>query len=171
MQPFQGPAGSPAFLEKGGRDLDLAIRILAAALLMTMMALTVCDVLGRYLFNAPVRGATEVTELLLAAVIFIGLPAVTLDREHITVDLLTERLSSSLKGLLQALMAVISAGVLGVIAWRLWLVAAQVGSYNGTTPSLKIPLAPLGQFMAVMCALTALILLVQAWPHRRTQHG
>lgn len=171
MLPFQGPTGSSAFPAKGGRSLDLAIRIVAAVLLMTMMALTVCDVLGRYLFNAPLRGATEVTELLLAAVIFIGLPAVTLDREHITVDLLTERLSHAPKAVLQAAMTLVSAVVLGVIAWRLWLVAAQVGGYNGTTPSLKIPLAPLGQFMAVMCALTAVILLVQAWPMRRASHG
>lgn len=171
MQPFQGPSGSPAFPAKGGRSVDLTIRVVASALLMVMMALTVCDVLGRYLFNAPVRGATEVTELLLAAVIFIGLPAVTLDREHITVDLLTDKLALPVRRILQSLMALVSAGVLGLIAWRLWVVAAQIGGYNGTTPSLKIPLAPLGYFMAFMCALAALILLVQAWPRKEQNDG
>lgn len=32
---------------------------LSGALLFTMMALTFCDVVGRYVFNAPIFGAAE----------------------------------------------------------------------------------------------------------------
>jgi hypothetical protein len=50
---------------------------LASALLFFMMALTFVDVVGRYLFNTPVYGGFEMTEVALATLIFAGLPLVT----------------------------------------------------------------------------------------------
>jgi TRAP-type mannitol/chloroaromatic compound transport system permease small subunit len=44
----------------------------AAAVLMALMVLTCVDVGGRYFFNRPVWGAFELTEMMLAALIFAG---------------------------------------------------------------------------------------------------
>ena len=61
---------------------------LAALVLFAMMTLTCADVIGRYFFSQPIFGGFELTEMLLAAMIFLGLPLVTLRNEHITVDVL-----------------------------------------------------------------------------------
>ena len=62
--------------------------VLAAVLLFCLMALTCADVIGRYFLGTPIYGAFEMTEMLLAALIFAGLPLVTLRNDHVTVDLL-----------------------------------------------------------------------------------
>ena len=50
------------------------------------MLLTYADVIGRYIFNWPLRGAFEITELLLLVLIFAGLPLVSRADEHVTLD-------------------------------------------------------------------------------------
>lgn len=143
------------------RWLRSGIAAICAVLLLAMMLLTMADVLGRYLMNAPVKGATELTELMLAAVIFIGLPAASLDRDHIYVDVLTARLSGWLQVVLEKAVALVSSGILGVVAWRLWKIGDQIAGYGGTTPTLKLPLAPLAYGVAVLCGAAAVITLVQ----------
>ncbi len=153
------------------RRLRIGIAALCAVILMSMMGLTVADVLGRYLRNAPVAGATEVTELLLAAVIFIGLPAASLDGDHIAVDLLTDRFRRTAKRLLAAAVSLFSGVVLGVIAWRLWAIGDQIAGYGGITPTLKLPIAPLGYFLAVLTGLAAVITILHGLMAHKTQAG
>ena len=51
----------------------------AALVLFCLMVLTCIDVVGRYFFSMPVTGGFEMTEILLASLIFAGLPLVTLE--------------------------------------------------------------------------------------------
>ncbi|MCR8546198.1 TRAP transporter small permease [Salipiger sp. P9] len=146
---------------RGRIGLRGALAVLGGLLLLGLMGMTVVDVVGRYLFNAPLRGATELTELLLAAVVFLGLPAVALADEHVTVDLLTERMPRWLHPWRLALTGLVSALVLSIVAWRVWVYSGQIGGYGGTTTTLAIPIAPLGYFCAICtgvgAALSALV--------------
>ncbi|SDE24570.1 TRAP-type C4-dicarboxylate transport system, small permease component [Salipiger thiooxidans] len=142
---------------RGAFGLRAALAVLGGILLMALMGMTVTDVIGRYLFNAPLRGATELTELLLAAVVFLGLPAVALADEHVTVDLVTDRLPRAAQPWRLAAAGLFSAVVLAVVAWRVWVYASQIGGYGGTTTTLAIPIAPLGYFCAVCTGVGALL--------------
>nr|WP_272213513.1 TRAP transporter small permease [Marinicella sp. W31]MDC2879472.1 TRAP transporter small permease [Marinicella sp. W31] len=130
--------------------------ITAGALLMALMCLTVVDVIGRYLLNAPVKGASELSELLLVCVVYLGLPAVCLDGGHVTVDLVTKSLPRWSERPRLFLTGLVSSAVLGVIAWRLYVYGAQVGGYNLVTNSLRLPVAPVVWFCAVFAAISAL---------------
>src|SRR6476660_736194 len=66
--------------------LDRALGAAAAVLLFYLMALTTADVIGRYIFNWPLRGAFELTELMLLTLIFAGLPLASRADEHVTLD-------------------------------------------------------------------------------------
>src|SRR5688572_6536462 len=68
------------------RRADAVLGIAASAILFAMMALTFVDVVARYVFNRPIRGAFELTELLLLVLIFAGLPLVSHADEHVTMD-------------------------------------------------------------------------------------
>ena len=57
----------------GGVWLDRVLGAAAAVLLFCLMAVTTVDVIGRYIFNFPLRGGFEITELLLLTLIFAGL--------------------------------------------------------------------------------------------------
>lgn len=153
------------------RRLRLFIAVIGAACLIAMMGLTVADVLGRYLMNAPVPGSTEVTELLLAAVVFLGLPAASIDNDHIAVDVLTSRLSGIRARMMEIGISILSAAVLAVVAWRIWIVGNQIAGYSGTTPTLKLPLAPVAYGSAVLCLVAAGVTLALAADHWRNRNG
>ncbi|WP_082781129.1 TRAP transporter small permease [Martelella sp. AD-3] len=135
---------------------------ISAVFLCVMMVLTVIDVVGRYIFNAPLAGATEMTELLLSAVIFIGLPAATLDRDHVTVDFLTDRLNGGIERIRVPAIALLSAAIMAVVAWRLWLMGDQIAGYGGVTVSLHLPVAPLAYLAGILTGLSACIMLAMA---------
>ena len=64
-------------------------------MLFSMVAMTFVDVLGRRLFNTPVFGANDITEHLMAAIIFSGLPLLTGQRGHLSIDLFDKWLLTS----------------------------------------------------------------------------
>ena len=69
-----------------GRRVEGVLGVVSSLILLVMMALTFVDVVARYLFNRPLAGAFEVTELLLLVLIFAGLPLVTYADEHALMD-------------------------------------------------------------------------------------
>lgn len=136
-----------------------ALAAICGVLLLAMMALTVVDVIGRYVLNSPLPGATELTGLVLAAVIFIGLPAACLDDDHVTVDLVVEHLPDWIQPVRRLLVHILSTGVLGVVAWRLFIYGQAIAGYHETTNTLRIPVAPIAYLCAACSAIAALITL------------
>jgi TRAP-type C4-dicarboxylate transport system permease small subunit len=130
---------------------------LAGAALFGIMALTLVDVAGRKLFSASLPGSLEVTELLMVAVIFAGLPLVSLQGEHVVFDSLDRVLPAALRRVQRVVVDVLCAAALGGVAWLMWVKAGQVGSYGDTTAQLKLPLAPFVYAMSLLCALTAAV--------------
>ena len=65
-----------------------AVETAMALFLLSMVALTFADVVGRRLIGRPVYGANDITEHLMALVVFAGLPLVTAAGAHLTIDLL-----------------------------------------------------------------------------------
>ena len=72
--------------EQWGLWLDRILGLVAAFLLLGLMLLTAVDVVSRYVFNWPLRGAFELTELGLLVLIFAGLPLASRRGEHVTLD-------------------------------------------------------------------------------------
>ncbi|WP_376870702.1 TRAP transporter small permease [Albirhodobacter sp. R86504] len=149
----------PRAAQRSGGRLSArgALAVLGGVMLMSMMGLTIVDVIGRYIFNSPLSGATELTELLLAATIFLGLPAVSLSDDHVTVDLITDKLPQALQPVRRIISGLFAGGILLVVAWRIWVYAGQIGGYGGATTNLMIPIAPLGYFCALCTVAGALI--------------
>ena len=130
---------------------------LAAAALFAIMLLTLVDVLGRKFFSASVPGSLELTELLMVAVIFAGLPLVSLQGEHVVFDSLDRRLSALQRRVQQFLVDALCAAALAGMGWLMWVKAGQMASYGDITAQLKLPVGPFVYAMSVLCALTAAV--------------
>ena len=137
-----------------------ALGVLAALFLFCMMTLTCVDVIARYFFSQPVYGAFELTEMLLASLIFAGLPLVTLRNDHVTVDLLDPVVPDWLFRIQHAAACAIGFVATAYLSWRLWLRALGMDQSGETTAQLKFKLAYLTYGMSILMALTALALLV-----------
>jgi TRAP-type C4-dicarboxylate transport system permease small subunit len=135
---------------------------LAAAALFAIMALTAVDVVGRKFFAASVPGSLELTELLMVAVIFAGLPLVSLQGEHVVFDTLDSHLPPPLLRAQRALVDALCGAALGGLAGLLWVKAGQMASYGDTTAQLKLPVWPFVSAMALLCGLTAVVHLALA---------
>ena len=142
---------------------------LAAVLLFCLMLVTCVDVIGRF-FNLPLHGGFELTEGLLAALIFAGLPLVTLRNHHVTVDLFDAVTPDWLFRIQHVVACVVGMVCIGFLSWRLWLRGAHMAAAGETTAQLKISLAWLTYTMSVLMALTAVALFVLAWRRPPRHH-
>jgi TRAP-type C4-dicarboxylate transport system permease small subunit len=144
------------------RPLRTSFTVLLSAVVFTMMTITSVDVAGRYLLNMPLPGTQEMTELLLALLVFGAAPLVSADRTHITTDIL----ESSIKGVVRTIrdisVGLVSCLACAVLAWRIWVQATSMSALSGHTPLLGIPVGPLLYFSAVMCLACAALSLMQA---------
>jgi TRAP-type C4-dicarboxylate transport system permease small subunit len=136
--------------------------LIAALLLLCLMAVTCVDVIGRYVLGAPLYGAFEITEMLLASLIFAGLPLVTLRNDHITVDLLDAFIPDWLFRIQHVVICLICFAATAYLAWRLGVHAVAMDRAGETTAQLKFKLAYLTYAMSLLMVLTALALLVLA---------
>jgi TRAP-type C4-dicarboxylate transport system permease small subunit len=139
------------------RRADAVLGIAASALLFGMMVLTFFDVVGRYLLNRPIRGAFEVTELLLLVLIFAGLPLVSHADEHVTMDFIDRMLPERAVGILIRAVHALVAAVFFFLTWQVLIKAGRIASYGDTTDVLRITVSPFVYFMAAMIFLTALV--------------
>ena len=142
---------------------------LAAVLLFCLMLVTCVDVVGRY-FNLPLNGGFELTEGLLAALIFAGLPLVTLRNQHVTVDLFDAMTPGWLFRIQHLVACVVGMVCTGFLSRQLWLRGAHMAAAGETTAQLKISLAWLTYTMSVLMAFTAVALFVLAWRRPQRHH-
>ena len=143
-----------------------ALGATSAVGLFLMMMLTAVDVIGRYLFNAPVNGGFELTEMMLAALIYCGLPLVSQRREHIVIDTFDTFMSPKVKRFLDVFAEIVCSLTLGGIGYLIFRRAARVADYGDTTSVLKLPLAPVAYLMGTMIVIACLIHLALIFvPH------
>ena len=140
-----------------GRWLETVLGFTSASVLFILMMLTAVDVIGRYVFNKPLTGGFELTELMLAALIFCGLPLVSKRREHIVIDTFDTFMSKRVKHGLNVIADVICFLTLSGIGYLIFQRAQRVADYGDTTSVLTLPLAPVAYLMGTMIVIAALI--------------
>jgi TRAP-type C4-dicarboxylate transport system permease small subunit len=148
---------------KWERRADAALGVAASAILLVLMSLTFVDVVARYVFNRPIRGGFEVTELLLLVLIFAGLPLVSHANEHVTMDFVDRTLGVRARAWLNRIVHLVVAAMMGFMSWQVIVKAGRISSYGDATDVIRIPYAPFVYFMAAMLALAALIHLYKIY--------
>src|SRR5690625_4206629 len=75
------------------RDYVYPFRILLGLTLFVIVAITIAQVIARFVFNSPLIWSDELARLLLVWLVFIGAAVVSYDDRHMSVDLFSERFS------------------------------------------------------------------------------
>jgi len=142
--------------EKGpARWLAFFLEGIAAFILFLLMALTCVDVLGRYLFNSPLHGGTELTEIGLAVMVFAAMPVITWRGGHIVVDLLDRFLGSKVVKVLSLLAALVMSSSLYFLALRIFELGERSIRRGVVTEFLAMPSGYIVQYIAIMSWATA----------------
>jgi len=145
------------------RRVDAVLGIAASALLLLMMALTFVDVVARYLFNRPIRGAFEITELVLLVLIVAGLPLVSHGDEHVAMDFIDRMLPPRAVAMLIRAVHAIVAALFFFLTWQMLIKANRIAGYGDTTDVLRILVGPFVYFMAAMIGLSGLVHLLKVF--------
>jgi TRAP-type C4-dicarboxylate transport system permease small subunit len=141
-----------------------------AVVLFAMMMITVADVFMRQAFNRPIPGVTEVTPLMLVIIAGLGLGWCALRREHVKVDLLTNRMPAKMRFISLNLMMIITLVVYGIMTYYTLFEALETSQFSSI---LKIPMAPfLWTFWAglVIFCICILIILIEDF-RNGVKHG
>lgn len=153
---------SSTFWLRVGRVMQLTLEGVAGATLFAMMLLTTADVTGRYFFNSPILGTVELTQLMLAALVFLSLPVVCWREEHVSVDLLDSVFPASLIWIRQVLVNLIVTGALWIMARRVWALGNRAMEWGDVTEFLRIPNGYLIYLISIMLAVSAALTLLRA---------
>jgi TRAP-type transport system small permease protein len=133
--------------------IERALSAGSATCLFALMLIVLIDVVGRNLFNSPLPWATELLEILVAAVVFLFYPILGLRAGHITVDLIT--VGSAVHRVQRGLGALMGILLFGLISWCMARQAIRAGGYGEASPVLGIPLDLVLGGMSVLAILTA----------------
>lgn len=137
-----------------------ALEWLALFLGAILLGLTVWDVVGRYGFNRPLFGATEMIQWIMGAFVFCGLGLVSARNAHVAVDLISPGLARRFPRLMAGIIGAFTAAGLAVIAWQLARVGLDAALRGKQSLVLEIAVAVPMFAYAGLCALaTALHLM------------
>jgi TRAP-type C4-dicarboxylate transport system permease small subunit len=149
------------FLKVASRTLNF----LAGLALTIMMLLTVADVACRAAGH-PLVGVYEVVALALAIVIGFGFPQTSLDKGHVFMEFVLEKLSQTGLKVLNTLTRLASLGLFALIGYNLFYIGAELYKSGEVSPTLKLPFYPVAYAVAVCCLLQAVVFIfdvVRIW--------
>ena len=164
LDPNDGTTIEPTRYDHG--VVGWAERVLDAGsvvIILAMVGVTCVDVIGRYLFHAPLQGAYELNEILLPMLVFLSLPGITWRDGHVKVSLIDSLLGRRAKAVRDCAFNLLSAAALAVLTWHLILLAGRKAAIGETAASLGVELAPVAYLVAGTVALSALCLVLRCF--------
>ena len=147
------------------RFISSLLNTIAGIAVTFMMLLTVADVLLRA-GGRPIIGTFEVVSLLLALVIGFGIPQVSIDRGHVSMDFLTEKLSKKGRRVMNTFTRVLCLILFAFIGYKLFSVGARFHASGEVSPTIMIPFYPVAYGVAVCCLLECCVFIfdiVRIW--------
>jgi TRAP-type transport system small permease protein len=134
---------------------------IAGGILFFMMLLTLIDVLLRKFWSQGILGGLELSEFMLAGVVFCTLAQAEIDDRHIHVDLIAGLNHARLGKSVTAFVQLLSALMMGAIAVSSFLYSMSVRAAGEVSLDLGIPRYPLVLLATLGCALLGLVMLIR----------
>lgn len=129
------------FLDNCLQPVTRWINVIGVSIGFAMILVVVFNVTSRYLFGRPLGFTVELIEIMLLALVFFGLGYAQLQKNHITVDILTLRLSQNTQAVIDFITYLLSLGVFAIITWRSAVLASGYWADGVLTDQLQIPSA------------------------------
>lgn len=165
MSEDQENDGRPDYPDGWRRRLEAPLIACGAVTVFAMMFLSVGDALLRSLFDAPIFGANDYTQIILSIAVSISLPLCVLAGRVIAITTLVALFSDRLRRPIDLTVSVAGAVMMGYLAWRAFLNAREAARFAETTLLLQLPLDTSYYAIAAGGALSALLLLTESGRH------
>ncbi|MBN2062394.1 MAG: TRAP transporter large permease subunit [Deltaproteobacteria bacterium] len=133
--------------------------IAGLAALFSMVLVTFVDVFMRYIFNRPIKGVLEITEVIMICAIFLAVAHTYDDKGHVCIDVITSKLSDKAKTIMEFMTTLIGVGIFVIIVWQVLEVTILfLEDRRIHSQLIMIPSGPFAAVIALGC--TSVLLLV-----------
>ena len=124
-------------------------RALIGLILLLAIAINFANIVGRYLFSAPLDWAEEILSFLVVWGVGLGASAVTYDRRHLAMDVLSESFPPRLRKALDAFTLVVLVAFSGFACIQAWKIVAVMARNGQVSITAGIPMTvPYAAFVA-----------------------
>lgn len=130
---------------------------IAGVALASIMFLTVSDVILRR-FKMPIDWTYEVVVLLGAVAIGFSIPQATLDKAHVLMDFLTEKLPRRWQRVFFFITRFLAMALFAIFGWRIFLLGNNLWRSGQVSAVLQMPEYPVAYGIGVCCFIQCLIL-------------
>jgi TRAP-type C4-dicarboxylate transport system permease small subunit len=140
--------------------------ILAAVSIAVMMVINFTDIVGTKFFLRSVPGALDISQELMVLVSLLPLAFIALERGHIRITLLQERLSRTVRFALEMIQYVIATLITGFITWRVFVQFQKTVEVMQLKEGLDLPLWPANLAVVIsfgFLTLVWMLLLAKTW--------
>lgn len=142
------------------QSVSKLLNSIAGVALTFMMLLTVADVFLRA-GGHPMVGAYEIVALAMGIVIGFGFPQTSLDRGHVYMEFLLEKLSRRGKNVMNTFTRLLCLILFAFIGYNLFRVAAGFQASGEVSPTIQLPFYPVAYGVAVCCLLECCVFIFE----------
>jgi len=148
-------------IQKELTRISVVFNALAGATVVVMMLLTCADVLLR-LLRHPIPGTYELVGFLGTVIVSFALALTSLEKGHIAVEILAEKLPPRVRVGLEAITFPISASLFGLLTWQSLMYAADMRQSGEVSVTLTMPIYPFIYGIAAGSALLVAVLAAES---------
>jgi TRAP-type transport system small permease protein len=151
-------------LEALAAKISKYIALIGIIGLVMLCCATIADVLGRWLFNSPIKGVRDTYILFMGIIIASSLPLAIAERGNVCMRFMDSFLSFRVQKALEAFGGLMLMAVIGVAAWKVWVYANDLARAHETTWLIGWQVAPWWRLCACIlayCIPVAMILFIE----------
>ena len=142
---------------------------IGGAALTFMMFLTVADVILRA-GGRPILGVYELVALSLAVVIGFTIPQVSLDRGHVYMEILLDKLSKRNRAIMNSFTRILCILLFAMVGYNLFLIGHEFHTSGEVSSTLRLPFFPIAYFVGVCCFIECFVFIFDIVKIWRGQH-
>jgi TRAP-type C4-dicarboxylate transport system permease small subunit len=146
-------------LEQINVFLNKILMIIGSVAVLSLMSIATGNVVLRFFFNTPYRGAYEVVGFLGAIVIAFALGYTQKRKGHIVVDILTERFPKRINRILDAINYFITMIFFAIVSWQIFVWGIKIAKSGEVSETIKIIFHPFVYCVAIGFLVFSLTLL------------
>ena len=145
-------------LERIVHQISAVLNRVGTYIILVMMLLTTTDVVLRYIFNQPIKGAYEYTQFMMLIVVALGLAFTQSRKGHVFIELVASRFPPRAQALNDAIVYLVCLGACVLIAWQA-VAGGQTQQMGNVVASdvVRVPLYPFYYVLAFGVAALGLV--------------
>lgn len=133
--------------------------------LLLLSCIIMGEVFLRSVFDYPILGVSDISQLLVVVVVASCFPLVSAEKRHIKIQVLGKLLGSRAHDWLEAFSSFVALVFFALLTWQLWLYSNELAAASETTWIILMPTAPwwrAATCLMALCVPNQLVCLLMA---------